>query len=275
MGKLCVNKFEHNIHMSESENVKSLRKFRHPAIADHLRTAIQTGHFKVGDCLPTELELAMHYKTSRHSIRAALLLLSQQGLIARRKNAGTHVLSSTPSANFQMSYASMDDLASFGAAHSRVVQDISTISASPGLAALLACPVLQAWMCISSLRLDQNVEPIGWTDVYVSPFHSGLDDRVRAQPQVLVSTLLEMHYQQSIATVQQTVCAVTLANPIAKRLKVQAASPGLRVIRRYLNASGEAVEISVSFHPAEKFSIRTQLNRAGTEFGSHLNSQTG
>jgi DNA-binding GntR family transcriptional regulator len=211
--------------------------------------------------LPTELELAAHYKTSRHSIRAALLALAQQGLIGRRKHAGTRVLASTPSHNFQMSYASIDGLASFGATNLRVLQEVKTISASPSLAALLDCPVLKAWLCISSLRVDEGSDPIGWTDIYVSPFHGGLEDRVKAQPQVLICTLLERHYQQSIATIQQIACAVTLSSQMAKRLNVQPGAAGLRVIRRYLDANGEAVEISVSFHPAERFSISTRLLR--------------
>ena len=238
-----------------------MSKFRHPAISDHLRTAIQTGHFNVGSSLPTELELTAHYQTSRHSIRAALQTLQEQGFIGRRKKAGTRVLASTPSHNFQMSYASIDGLASFGATNLRVLQEVKTISASPNLASLLNCPVLHAWLCISSLRVDESNDPIGWTNIYVSPFHGGLEDRVRAQPQVLVCTLLERHYQQSIATIQQIACAVTLSGQIAKRLKVQSGAAGLRVIRRYLDASGAAVEISVSFHPAERFSISTQLKR--------------
>ena len=243
------------------QTTPQLPKFRPPSIADHLRTAIQTGHFNVGDNLPTELALAAHYQTSRHSIRVALQLLSEQGLIGRRKKAGTRVLSNLSSSNFQLSYASMDDLTSFGAQHSRVVQEVKTISSSPNLANLLDCPVLQAWLCISSLRLDKNAEPIGWTDVYVSPFHGGLEDRVKAQPEVLVSTLLEAHYQQSIGTVEQTVCAVILSSQMAKRLHVLPESAGLRVIRRYLDAAGCAVEISVSFHPAERFSMSTRLKR--------------
>jgi GntR family transcriptional regulator len=97
--------------------------------------------------------------------------------------------------------------------------------------------------------------------VYVSPFHSGLEDRVKAQPEVLVSTLLTQHYQQAIEMVEQTVCATNLSVTMAKRLHVQAQSAGLRVIRRYLDAAGSAVEISVSHHPAERFSIKTEMKR--------------
>ena len=237
------------------------QKLRHAAIAEHLRAAIQAGHFNVGDSLPSELDLAAHYKTSRHSIRVALEKLEGMGLIRRRKKAGTRVLSQMPMSNFQLSYASMDDLTNFGAQHSRVVQEVKTISASASLAQLLGCPVLDAWLCISSLRLDKSAEPIGWTNVYVSPFFGGLEDLIKARPEILVSTLLEEHYAQSIASVEQTVCAVMLSAQMAKRLHVQPESAGLRVIRRYLDAKGRAVEISVSFHPAERFSMSTELKR--------------
>ena len=241
-------------------------------IARHLREAIRTGHFVVGSLLPTELELCAHYQTSRHTIRAALQELQQQGLVSRRKNAGTRVESATPTAGFQQSLASIEDLVQFGATHSRVVQHIERVSINAAQASLMSCTEGSSWLRIASLRLDgqrdesgePQGEPIGWTEVYVAPGHEGLEARVRESPGMLVSTLLEMHYGQHIKEMVQDLRAVPLPAAVARRLGVEPQEPGLRIVRHYFNRNGEVVEISVTHHPAERFSLRTKLTRAGT-----------
>jgi len=58
-------------------------------IAEQLRNAIVDGHFKIGDRLPTEDELAQRYGVSRPSVREALKRLAAQNLVrARRGPAG-------------------------------------------------------------------------------------------------------------------------------------------------------------------------------------------
>lgn len=244
-------------------------KPRFSDIAHHLREAIRTGHFAVGSVLPTELELCAHYQTSRHTVRAALQELQQQGLVSRRKNAGTRVESATPSVGFHQSLASIDDLVQFGATHSRVVQQIDRIATPAALARLLDCAEGTPWLRIASLRLDgqgpgskkPQGEPIGWTEVYVAPDYDGLEERVRESPATLVSTLLETHYGQHIKEMTQDLCAVPLPDSVARRLGVEPQAPGLRIVRHYLNQQGETVEISVTHHPAERFSLRTRLTR--------------
>lgn len=237
-------------------------------IASHLREAIRTGHFAVGSLLPTELELCAHYQTSRHTIRAALQELQQQGLVLRRKNAGTRVTAATPTVGFQQSLASIEDLVQFGATHSRVVHQIEHVRVNAAQASLLNCVEGSSWLRIASLRLDgqrdESGEPIGWTEVYVVPGYEGLEARVREAPATLVSTLLEIHYGQHIKEMAQDLRAVALPAAVARRLGVEPQKPGLRIVRHYFNRSGELVEISVTHHPAERFSMRTRLTRAGT-----------
>ena len=73
----------------------TMNKPRFSDIARHLKEGITSGHYPVGTLLPTELELRDHYKTSRHTVRAALQELQQLGLVSRRKNVGTRVESAT------------------------------------------------------------------------------------------------------------------------------------------------------------------------------------
>ncbi|MGH8832333.1 MAG: GntR family transcriptional regulator [Polaromonas sp.] len=253
---------------------ESSGKPRFSDIARHLREAIRIGHFPIGSVLPSELELCSHYGTSRHTIRAALLELQQLGLVSRRKNAGTRVESATPTTGFQQSLASIDDLVQFGATHSRVVQQMGEVTANAALARVLGCAEGTRWLRIASLRLQKATqpaqkephapaEPIGLTEIYVSPGYAGLQARVRESPDALVSSLLEAHYGQHIHEVEQDLCAVPLPAAVARSLGVEPNAPGLRIVRQYLNTQGQVVETSVTHHPAERFSLRSRLRRAG------------
>jgi GntR family transcriptional regulator, arabinose operon transcriptional repressor len=68
------------------------RVTKHRRIFDYLRTSIQSGQFKPGDRIPSEIELGGMFGTSRITAAKAVLDLQRMGLVARRPGAGTHVL---------------------------------------------------------------------------------------------------------------------------------------------------------------------------------------
>jgi len=246
------------------ENGATMNKPRFADITRHLKEGITSGHYPVGTLLPTELELRDHYRTSRHTVRMALQELQQMGLVSRRKNVGTRVESATPQAGFQQALASVEDLVQFGATHVRTVREVETLEAKGSLARLLGCDEGTRWLRISSLRLEQGVDevPIGWTDVYVDPAYTGLADLVREAPETLVSTLIEQHYGRRVVEIVQQVQAVDLSAALARRLRAETGTAALQIVRRYLDAEGNAIEITVTTHPAERFSLTMRLQRA-------------
>lgn len=233
-------------------------------IARDLTEGIQTGRFPVGSFLPTELELRDRYGTSRHTVRAALHELEQLGLISRRKNVGTRVEASQPTRNFRLSLASIDDLLQFGAAHVRAVQSIGEATVKGALAKELGCANGTRWLRISSIRLDGAARsaPIGWTDVYIDPACADIADTVRASPDTLISTLIESRYGRRVAEIQQEITATTASDIMARELRVEAGTPMLKIVRRYFDTAGQIFEISVSAHPAERFSVSMRLRRS-------------
>jgi GntR family transcriptional regulator, histidine utilization repressor len=63
----------------------------HERIRSDIETQILSGTAQPGDKIPSELELMQHYGCSRMTVSKALSVLSQAGLIERRKRAGTVV----------------------------------------------------------------------------------------------------------------------------------------------------------------------------------------
>jgi GntR family transcriptional regulator len=66
------------------------RSLRH-SIADDLRRQIVTGGLAPGERLPSEPALARTLGVSRSSVRAAITLLEEDGLVQRRHGSGTYV----------------------------------------------------------------------------------------------------------------------------------------------------------------------------------------
>ena len=240
---------------------------RYAQVARDLSDGIASGRFPLGSVLPTELELAAHYGTSRQTVRAALRELQQLGLVSRRKKAGTRVEATSASGGYRQSLASVDDLVQFGAAHVRVVRAIEDVVVDRTLAAELGCAAGTRWLRISSLRLDgqPGTAPIGWTDVYVAAAYADLRDVVRESPDTLISSLIESRYGRRIAEIRQDISAVLVPQQLAQELQAAPGSPALKVIRRYFDHANDLFEISVTIHPAERFTFSTRLTRERPE----------
>ncbi len=235
------------------------------AIARDLTEGIRSGQFPVGSLLPTELELVAHYGTSRHTVRAALAELQELGLLSRRKNVGTRVEAAAPTKGFRPSLASVEDLVQFGAAHLRVVKAIEEVTMSGAQAKELGCASGTRWLRISSLRMDgdANTPPIAWTDVYIDPAYAEIGDIVRASPGVLISSLIEARYGRCIAEIRQDVRAFNVGDTeISRTLGLTPGDAALKIVRSYFDASGHVFEVSVTVHPAERFSLSMRLQRS-------------
>jgi len=61
-------------------------------IADELRTQIANGVFEKDSLLPAEMDMAKHFGVNRHTVRAALASLAQEGIVQSRQGQGTIVL---------------------------------------------------------------------------------------------------------------------------------------------------------------------------------------
>ena len=229
-----------------------------------LEEGIASGRFPVGSLLPTEFELCDRYDASRYTVRMALKELQDLGLISRRKNVGTRVESMRPAGGFTQSIATVDELAQFGAKHVRMVESVSEVVVDLDLAKEMGCDGGSRWLRISSLRMDggKKRRPICWTDVYIDPSYSDIADLVRASPETLISSLIETRYGRRIARIRQDVRAVSLTHSLADLLRAKTGSPALQIVRRYLDASDEAFEISVTTHPADRFTFSMQMDRS-------------
>ncbi|GBD25968.1 HTH-type transcriptional regulator Mce2R [bacterium HR30] len=64
------------------------RRRLHEEVAEQLRDAILEGHYRAGDKLPTERDLATRFGVNRTSVREAIKILESWGLVVARQGDG-------------------------------------------------------------------------------------------------------------------------------------------------------------------------------------------
>lgn len=232
-------------------------------LAQNLQNAIKKGQFPVGSVFPTELELAEQYSTSRYTVRAAIAELEAVGMVSRRKKAGTKVESATPNAGYKQTVSSVEDLTEFGEKHARVIYSNEKIVANKKLAEELGCSVGKEWLKLCSLRYsDKNPdEPMGLTEIYIDASYKKIPKLAKDNPSILISHLIESEYGRGIAEIKQDVFAILLNEEFAKLLQAKAKSPALKIVRSYIDTANEAFQITVTTHPADRYSASTRLRR--------------
>ena len=62
-------------------------------IHDQIKKDIDDGHWKIGERLPSERDLAEEFEVSRMTLRQAISLLVEEGVLERRVGSGTFVSS--------------------------------------------------------------------------------------------------------------------------------------------------------------------------------------
>jgi GntR family transcriptional regulator len=245
------------------KHAKLRKPIRFAEMARDLAGGIVAGNFPVGSLLPTEFELCEQYGASRHTVRLAIGELVELGLVSRRRKVGTRVEAATATGRYRQSLASVEDLVQFGATHRREIRGQRMVTADAALARLLGCRTGRKWLRISTLRRDARAgsPPVACTEVYVDPAYAELPDLASAEPDTLMSTLIERRYGRHIAEIRQEVEAILVPPDLAAPLHAREGAAALRVVRRYLDAAAEMFEVTVSIHCTDGFTISTRLQR--------------
>ena len=230
-------------------------------ISDSLLSGIREGKFPVGSFLPGELELIDRFDASRHTIREALRVLEDMGLVKRQRGRGTIVLSTEASPAFVQMVRSPSELFSYpDSSQFRLLAD-DRIKADKTLASELGCQLGEEWVQISGLRtLGSDGMPICWVNVYVVPEYGSIAQRLSGSSRPVYEMIAET-FKESIENITVRLTAGILLGQKAETLGVEEGTPSLSVSRFYQGRGGRVFEVSISEHPATNFSYTFEFAR--------------
>ena len=236
---------------------------RYEEVADELVRQIQSERWPIGAKLAPEVDLAAEFDVSRGTVRAALDIVEELGLVSRRPRRGTRVERLRPHSVFARSLHSLDDLTQYSVETDRQVLSIADVVVDEVDARVLGCRPGQRWTRIRMLRTDPADDgwPLCCTDVYLDPgIADAVGDRV-LDPKRLISDMVEETTGRTVHTIEQRIRAATVPESMVDLLRSAAGSPVLQMTRRYLDRAGHPFEITVSLHPAERFEYAVDLER--------------
>ena len=232
-------------------------------LARDLHTAIAAGVHQPGSMLPGEHELAAVHGVSRQTVRAALNLLERDGLVERRRGAGTFVLAPRPPGGFGQSVLSAEELIHYASDTRRVVRSSEVIVADMQLAAGVGVSPGSRWIRLVSTRVDPSKpgRPICVSHAYIDATLSKIAEHLNDEKTALCD-LLSKFCGVQVDTIEQEMQGSLVSADISELVAAPVNSPALRILRRYRDVSGWAFMTSISIHPADRFAYRMKLERS-------------
>lgn len=222
---------------------------------------IARGRYPVGRLLPTEAELCERFDASRHTVREALRIVTEKGLLVRRRGAGSVVIATAAPNMFTHSVGSLEEWMRYPTDTFRETVLSAEIAAGRKLAALLKCEPGKRWFRISSVRRSILItEPLGWTEIYVLPKYADVVKR-SDHGRTPVHQQVERMFGESIDRAQLEIFASRVPAKLARPLRVAAGTPALTVVRRYTGLKSGMFEVTVTIHPENRYTYSMELSR--------------
>lgn len=227
-------------------------------VLQKLLARIDSGKIGVGDSLPPEPELAAQFSVSRHTMREALRILRELGVIDRKPGAGTVIKSRRPQPSYVQVLDSPAELLQYPPSRLTVLAS-GIVRADRRLARVLQCRTGERWFRVQAVRkLRGQRLPICWLDLHLAPEYSGVLPLIGKRDYPIYEMLRDKYGVHTHA-VSVDLGVSVIAEHMAEALRTTAGAPALRVVRRYFAESRQAFQISVSEHPAGRYDYRLQL----------------
>lgn len=224
-------------------SIGQVREIRYRAIADDLRRQVAAGDFAAGRLLPSESELSESYAASRVTIRKALELLREEGLVDARQGFGWFVAADPLRQTLGRLGTIEAQLAASGVRSERRILAFGFVAAPPRARAVLgASTVLE----VRRLNLADG-EPFALVTVWCP---EDLGARL-SRADVEASSFYELLDVPVGGAVQTIAAGLASANDAAE-LHVPVGSAVLRCERTTSTPDGRPVLLSEHVFPAHR-----------------------
>lgn len=230
-------------------------------LARALREDIVSGQFPVGAQLPTEESLCQRFSVSRHTVREALRLLREDGLVSSRRGAGTRVMPPAASGEESHQVMSINDLLAFAADTRLEIESIDTVTLGEELARRTGLETGETWLEVRALRSSEDSSaPLCRTEYYINRAFAAVG-RILQRHQGPIFPLIEDLFGQQIVEVQQQISATLVGPELALVLDVAEGSAALEVRRSFRTADELTAQVTINTHPADRFQHSMTMRR--------------
>ncbi len=244
-----------------SQKAKSPAKPRYLQVCDELVAMIREGQVKVGDMLPTELELCDRFNISRHTAREALRRIENMGLVERRRGSGTRVTAQRAAVVYNQFVESLDELLQYGQATRLTIDKTQYSPVPPELADDLGREPGEKVIHLTGVRSQRDEVPpqaLCVTDIWI-PRAGKVQARHLLDLDQCERALYRLLDFSRLSRVKQTLSADDLSEESARKLDAEPGSASLVISRRYFDLGNRLILLAISTHPRDRFRYSTEL----------------
>lgn len=234
---------------------------RYARIQKVLEGRVIDGVYALGSLMPTEIELAAEFNTSRFTIREALRYLREHGYVERRQGVGTRVISNRPQSTFYQSFGSLEELFQVAVETWYVILETKRVSLTSELAELVGGLAGEEWFLVNGVRWTHpGGKPICFVQSYIPARFEHVIPLLEGH-QGPFFALLERHADGKIEEAIQEIRALPMPPEIQRHLGLTPGSWSLQLLRRYLTESGVLIA-SFNWHPSDQMTYVMRIHRA-------------
>jgi GntR family transcriptional regulator len=220
-------------------------------IQNAIRKRIEAAELKAGDAVASERELAKAHKVSLMTARHALAGLEREGLVERRRGAGTFVAAPKIQFNKLMSYT--EHMSSRGLTPRSRVLLAKVIDDEQEIAARLGLPAASRLVKIVRLRLTGE-EPFAMETCYLpAKEYSALLSAPLGRSSLFGA--LQHNYGVELAYADEEIDATVADSNLAEMLALQKGAAILRIRQVIYSTNGKAIVYVVGYYRSERHTL--------------------
>jgi GntR family transcriptional regulator len=230
-------------------------------ISTWLKDLIQTGRYKQGEKLPSEIELSKICEVNRNTLRQAILELTSEGMLRKEKGMGTFVSLNKPVAfkhKLERISSFRDDLSEIGLKENTILLKQGLEDAPDHVAKTLILGTDTKVVTTRRLRKGENM-PLIYEESYLpgKMFKDILDMDLTGS----MYKILTERFSTVLARCEQSIRAVNLKGQIAKLFNLPKNSAGLYMESVTYNENNIPVEVLCSYYRGDKYIFEVELGR--------------
>ena len=231
----------------------------HAQVQTIVRRMLDQPPYRDGAVLPDEITLAEQLKVGRGTVRQAIGALVNEGLVERRRGAGSRRVPKPITGDLAAFRSFSREMAHAGVAVRLIAASLERRAAPALVAERLGIAVGESIPYLIRVRGDDH----GPIALFTSWFAPSVDLRSGDDLASPLYQLIGTRGGPQPASSEEELLAVRPSAEVARRLSGDIDLPVLERRRRVLAADGSCFEYAVVHYRSDRFHLRLQLGQAG------------
>ncbi len=223
------------------------------AISDTLLAEIGEGHYRPGDRLPTEAQLAARFGVNRHTVRHALAGLIESGLLHARRGSGVFVASAPQTYPLSRRVRFHQNVAASGRTPSRKMLRLETRACDTREAEALNLPPGAMVHVVEGLSMVDDTALAVFRSVFPAARLPGLLAEMEKSGSVTVALIAcgVADYTRASTRLTATQARATMA----LQLRVPEGAPILRSVAINHDPEGQPIEFGTTWFAGDRVEL--------------------